>query len=60
MNIQENISLRGLNTFGIAKNARFFTVVASINGLKEALAWAKKTKSKGSDPWRRQQYFIDG
>lgn len=46
MNIQENISLKRLNTFGIAKNARFFTVVANINSLKEALAWAKEQNQK--------------
>jgi UDP-N-acetylmuramate dehydrogenase len=42
MNIQENISLKTLNTFGIAKNARFFTVAEDINGLKDALLWAKE------------------
>lgn len=46
MNIQENISLKHLNTFGIAKNARFFTAVTSINSLKEALAWAKEQNQK--------------
>lgn len=44
MNIQENISLKTLNTFGIAKNARFFVVVKSIDELKEALTWAKSQK----------------
>lgn len=41
MNIQENISLKSVNTFGIAKNARFFTIVNSETALKEALKWAK-------------------
>lgn len=41
MNILENISLKRYNTFGIAKNARFFTEVADENALKNALIWAK-------------------
>lgn len=41
MNIQENISLKAYNTFGIAKNARFFVLVKSIKELKDALSWAK-------------------
>lgn len=41
MNIQENISLKPLNTFGIAKNARFFIAVDSEMQLKQALVWAK-------------------
>ncbi len=41
MKIQENISLKRLNTFGIARNARFFTVVESVNGLQDALIWAQ-------------------
>lgn len=41
MNIQENISLKRLNSFGISKNARFFTVVESIKNLQEALIWAR-------------------
>jgi UDP-N-acetylmuramate dehydrogenase len=41
MKIQENISLKPLNTFGIAKNARFFTAVSNIDTLKEVLKWAK-------------------
>ncbi|WP_192349887.1 UDP-N-acetylmuramate dehydrogenase [Algoriphagus sp. Y33] len=44
MNIQENISLKAYNTFGIAKNARFFVSVKSVNELKEALEWAKHQK----------------
>lgn len=46
MNIQENISLKAFNTFGIAKNARFFISVASIGELKEALIWAKNQNIK--------------
>lgn len=41
MNIQENISLKSVNTFGIAKNARFFTIINSETTLKEALKWAR-------------------
>jgi len=44
MNIQENISLKEFNTFGIAKNAQFFVIVKSIDELKEALKWAKTQK----------------
>jgi UDP-N-acetylmuramate dehydrogenase len=51
MNIQENISLKSLNTFGIAKNARFFTVADNIYSLKESLIWAKKNE---------QQVFVLG
>lgn len=42
MNIQENISLKLYNTFGIDKKAKFFTAVESIEELKDALAFAKK------------------
>lgn len=41
MNILENISLKPLNTFGIAKNAKFFTAVDSEMQLTQALIWAK-------------------
>lgn len=41
MNIQENISLKPFNTFGIAKKARFFTLADSLESLKQALTWAK-------------------
>jgi len=51
MNIQENISLKSLNTFGIAKNARFFTVADNIYSLKESLIWAKENE---------QQVFVLG
>ena len=46
MNIQENISLKPFNTFGIAKNARFFSSVDSVEALKQALSWAKEYKQK--------------
>lgn len=46
MNIQENISLKPLNTFGFNKTARFFTAVDSIENLKNALIWAKENKQK--------------
>ncbi|MDF2157769.1 UDP-N-acetylmuramate dehydrogenase [Algoriphagus sp. CAU 1675] len=42
MNIQENISLQAFNTFGINKNARFFTVCKSIDDLKDSLSFAAK------------------
>jgi UDP-N-acetylmuramate dehydrogenase len=41
MNIQENISLKPFNTFGIDQTARFFTAVDSVEDLKSALIWAK-------------------
>ena len=41
MNIQENISLKPFNTFGIDQNARFFVQVSSVEELKEALKFAK-------------------
>ncbi|GAA0881328.1 UDP-N-acetylmuramate dehydrogenase [Algoriphagus jejuensis] len=43
MNIQENISLKSLNTFGFDQNARFFTVADSVDTLKSALTWAKES-----------------
>lgn len=42
MKIQENISLKPFNTFGIDKTAQFFTAASSIGELEEALLWAKK------------------
>ncbi|MCS5489568.1 UDP-N-acetylmuramate dehydrogenase [Algoriphagus limi] len=42
MNIQENISLKSYNTFGIDKKARFFTAVESIEDLREALVFANR------------------
>ncbi len=44
MNIQENISLKPFNTFGIDKKARFFVVVHQVEQLKTALTWASKNK----------------
>ena len=41
MKIQENISLKSVNTFGITNYARFFTTIDSEKQLKEALNWAK-------------------
>lgn len=46
MNIQENISLQELNTFGIVKIARFFTVADSVGTLRDALIWAKERDQK--------------
>lgn len=46
MNIQENISLKSLNTFGFDKSARFFIAVESIENLKKALVWAQENKQK--------------
>lgn len=46
MNIQENISLKPFNTFGIAKSARFFTSVDTVESLKQALTWAKENHQK--------------
>lgn len=46
MNIQENLSLKPFNTFGISKNARFFTSVDSVESLREALNWAKNHGQK--------------
>jgi UDP-N-acetylmuramate dehydrogenase len=42
MNIQENISLKSLNTFGFDNSARFFTAADTIESLKKALSWAKE------------------
>jgi UDP-N-acetylmuramate dehydrogenase len=42
MNIQENISLKPYNTFGIDQNARFFTLADSVETLKYALSWARE------------------
>ncbi len=42
MNIQENISLKPYNTFGIDKKARFFVVVKSSSELIEALQWGNE------------------
>lgn len=42
MNIQENISLKPYNTFGIDKKARFFVEASSENEIKKALIKAKE------------------
>lgn len=44
MKIQENISLKTLNTFGIDKNAEYFTVASTLEELKSALTKAKEMK----------------
>lgn len=41
MNILQNISLKGYNTFGIDKKAKYFSVASSIEELRELLTWAK-------------------
>ncbi|TDQ19153.1 UDP-N-acetylmuramate dehydrogenase [Algoriphagus boseongensis] len=41
MNIQENISLKSFNTFGIDQKARFFSSAKTLEDLKAALTWAK-------------------
>lgn len=42
MNIQENISLKPYNTFGIDKKARFFTSADSVDEVKNAILEAKR------------------
>jgi UDP-N-acetylmuramate dehydrogenase len=42
MNLQENISLKPLTTFGIDQMAHFFTTVSTLTELKEALVFAKE------------------
>jgi len=42
MKIQENISLKTLNTFGIDKNSKFFTIISTLEELKMALTRAKE------------------
>lgn len=42
MNIQKNVSLKDYNSFGINKKARFFTEVASVQEVVEALNQAEK------------------
>ncbi len=41
MNILQNISLKGYNTFGIDKKAKYFSIAKTVEELKELLAWAK-------------------
>ncbi len=38
--IQQNVSLRGLNSLGIAATARYFVAVHDSGELTAALAWA--------------------
>ncbi|MBN7813158.1 UDP-N-acetylmuramate dehydrogenase [Algoriphagus sp. H41] len=42
MKIQENISLKSLNTFGFDQKARFFTAIGTVEDLKKALTWASE------------------
>lgn len=42
MNIQENISLKSFNTFGIDKKAKFFVRAVSENEVKEAITFANE------------------
>ncbi len=44
MIFQENVSLRGLNTFKIGGNARYFCVVKTIEDLKGVMFFAKENK----------------
>jgi UDP-N-acetylmuramate dehydrogenase len=41
MKILQNISLKGYNTFGIDKNAKYFSVAKTMDELRELLVWAK-------------------
>lgn len=43
MNIQENVSLKPFNTFGIDKKAKFYCLTNSPEEVKQALLWAKKS-----------------
>lgn len=42
MKIQENISLKPFNTFGLDKKANFFVIIQSLPDLIDALIWAKR------------------
>ncbi len=42
MNIKENYSLKSLNTFGLKVDAKYFTTVASVDEIREAVLFAKK------------------
>lgn len=44
--IQENVSLSSLTTFGIGGDARYFVDVESESELKEAIGWAKSKDKK--------------
>lgn len=43
MNIQQNISLKKYNTFGIETTAKYFATFSSLNELKEALSFNRQT-----------------
>lgn len=47
MNIQENISLKKYNTFGIDARAAYFSPFKSVDELKELLAFNKRETSNG-------------
>lgn len=42
MKIQENISLKPYNTFGIDKKARFFAIASTVDDFREAISFAEK------------------
>lgn len=42
MKIQENISLKPYNTFGLDKKAKFFVIIQSVSELVDVLTWAKE------------------
>ena len=44
MELQENISLKPYNTFGVAATARFFVEVMTENELTEVLDWLHDQK----------------
>lgn len=50
--IQQDVSLKPYNTFGIAANARWFVEVETTDQLKEAIAWAE---NENIEP-----YFLGG
>jgi UDP-N-acetylmuramate dehydrogenase len=41
MKVQQNVSLKAFNTFGIDKNAKFFSIVKGQEELIQALIWAR-------------------
>jgi UDP-N-acetylmuramate dehydrogenase len=42
MKIQENISLKPYNTFGLDKKAKFFVIIQSVSELVDSLKWANE------------------
>lgn len=46
MLIQENVSLRPYNTFGVDVNARYFSTTSSQDELLQVLKWANQTQQK--------------